>query len=92
MLLYHVVHISIVAIEVSIISLLLVIGDLSTHAALPSLSNDLRFLHLALLGKLGALLDGICRQDLEVGVLFKEISVVGDVLLVADDAHAFAPV
>jgi len=59
-LLNHVVDVGIIAVEVGIVTLLLLTGDLLTHASLPGLSDDLGLNHLALFGQLRALLNDIC--------------------------------
>lgn len=70
LLLDHIVYVSVVAIVIAVVSLLLFIGDLSSHSSLPGLGDDLRLLHLAFFGQLGTLLDGVGRKDAKVGILF----------------------
>jgi hypothetical protein len=91
-LLYHIVYIVEIAVIVAIVSNLLLIIDICTHPAVPRLRDHLRLHHLALLGQLRALLYGVSRKDLIVSILFKFVSVVGDLLLVGDDADTLAAV
>jgi hypothetical protein len=91
-LLYHIVYIIEVAVIVAIVSNLLLIIDIRTHPAVPRLRDHLRLHHLALLRQLRALLYGVSRKDLIVSILFKFVSIVGDLLLVGDDADTLAAV
>ncbi len=69
-LLDHVVDVVEVAVVVAIVSDLLLVVDVSSHSTVPSLGDHLSLHHLALLGKLRALLDSIGRKDLVIGILF----------------------
>jgi hypothetical protein len=91
-LLYHIVYIIEIAVIVAIVSNLLLVIDICTHPTVPRLCNHLRLHHLALLRQLRALLNGVSRKDLIVSILFKFVSVVGDLLLVGDDADTLAAV
>jgi hypothetical protein len=91
-LLDHIVYIIEIAVVVTIVSNLLLIIDIRTHPAVPRLRDHLSLHHLALLGQLRALLNGVSRKDLIVSILFKFVSVVGDLLLVGDDADTLAAV
>jgi hypothetical protein len=91
-LLNHIVDIIEIAVVVTIVGNLLLVIDIRTHPAVPRLRDHLSLHHLALLGQLRALLNGVSRKDLIVSILFKFISVIGDLLLVGDDADTLAAV
>jgi hypothetical protein len=92
LLLNHVVDSRVVSVEIRIVALLLFARDLLAHSALPSLGDHLSLDHLTFLRKLGALLNGISREDAEVCILLQSVSVVADILLVTDDTHTLAAV
>jgi hypothetical protein len=58
-LLNHVVDIVEVAVVVAIVGDLLLVVDVGAHSTVPGLCNYLGLHHLALLGELGGLLNGI---------------------------------
>jgi len=58
-LLNHVVDVVEVAVVVAIVGDLLLVVDVGAHSAVPGLSYYLGLHHLALLGELGGLLNGI---------------------------------
>ena len=92
MLLDHVVHIVVVAVEVLVVLGLILIRDLLSHSAFPSLRDDLRLGHLPSLGKFGALLDGIGRENPIVGILLELVTIRRNLLLVRDDTDTFAAI